>query len=248
MIRAVLIVLSISLFLLLGIPVLFVTWIIGKWNPRFRDISSLRMVQWIFRVFLWISGAEITYIGHENVPKDRAVLYVANHCSYFDIFLTYSKCPDLTGYVSKKEILKIPLLGSWMKRLYCLFLDRDDLRSGLQMILAGIESIKSGISICIFPEGTRSTDGNMLPFKEGSMKMASKTGCPIIPIAITGSADLWENHLPTVRPARVIVEYGKPIYPKELSKEEQKTLGAYTQKKIQEMLDRHSKIQREDHV
>ena len=79
----------------------------------------------------------------------------------------------------------------------------------------------------------------MIPFKEGSMKMASKTGCPIIPVAITNSAQIWEAHLPYIRPAHVIVEYGAPIYPKELSKEDQKFLGAYAQHNIQEMLDQH---------
>ena len=136
-------------------------------------------------------------------------------------------------------MLKVPLLRDWMKRLYCLFLDRSNVKEGLKTILTGIEYIKKGISICIFPEGTRSKDGNMIPFKEGSMKMASKTGCPIIPIAITNSAQIWEAHLPYIRPAHVIVEYGAPIYPKELSKEDQKFLGAYAQHKIQEMLDQH---------
>ena len=148
-------------------------------------------------------------------------------------------CPDLTGYVAKAEMLKVPLLRDWMKRLYCLFLDRSNVKEGLKTILTGIEYIKKGISICIFPEGTRSKDGNMIPFKEGSMKMASKTGCPIIPIAITNSAQIWEAHLPYIRPAHVIVEYGSPIYPKELSKEDQKFLGSYAQHKIQEMLDQH---------
>lgn len=239
MIRFILVALFLLLYLILGIPVLLVEWLIGKWSPRLRDISSLRMVQAAFKFILWITGADVTYIGRENIPRDQAVLYVGNHNSYFDILLTYSQCPDLTGYVAKVEMLKVPLLRDWMKRLYCLFLDRSDIKAGLKTILTGIEYIKKGISICIFPEGTRSKDGNMIPFKEGSMKMASKTGCPIIPIAITGSADIWEKHLPRMCPARVIVEYGAPIYPKELSKEEQKFLGAYTQQKIQTMLDRH---------
>lgn len=239
MIRFILVVLILVLYLILGIPVLLVEWIIGKWNPRFRDISCLRMVQAAFKLILWVTGADITYIGRENVPKDQAVLYVGNHCSYFDILLTYSQCPDLTGYVAKAEMLKAPLLRDWMKRLYCLFLDRTNIKAGMQVILTGIEYIKKGISICIFPEGTRSKDGRMLPFKEGSMKMASKTGCPIIPIAITNSAEIWENHFPKIRPCRAIVEYGTPILPKELTKEEQKFLGAYTQEKIQEMLDHH---------
>ena len=239
MIRFVLVALILLLYLILGIPVLLIEWVIGRWTPRFRDISCLRMVQTAFKLILWVTGADITYIGREQIPKDQAVLYICNHNSYFDILLTYSQCPDLTGYVAKSEMLRYPLLRDWMKRLYCLFLDRTDIRAGLQTILTGIDHIKNGISICIFPEGTRSRDGKMQPFKEGSMKMATKTGCAIVPIAISNSAEIMENHFPKIRPCRVIVEYGAPIYPKELSKEEQKFIGAYTQKQIQSMLDRH---------
>ena len=239
MIRFLLIALLLFLYLLFGIPVLLVELLVGKISPRARDLSCLRMVQSAFKVMLWITGANITYIGKENVPRDQAVVYVGNHNSYFDILLTYSQCPGLTGYVAKSEMLRYPLLRDWMKRLYCVFLDRTDLRAGMQMILTCIDYIKQGISICIFPEGTRSRDGKMQPFHEGSLKMASKTGCPIIPMAITNSAQIFENHLPFVRPCKVIVEYGTPIYPKELPKEQQKFLGAYTQKKIQEMLDQH---------
>lgn len=239
MIRLILVALTLLLYLILGIPVLLIEWVIGRWNPRLRDISCLRMVQAAFKLILWFTGTDITYIGRENIPKDQAVLYVGNHNSYFDILLTYSQCPDLTGYMAKSEMLRYPLLRDWMKRLYCLFLDRTDMRAGLQTILTGIDYIKQGISVCIFPEGTRSRDGQMQPFKEGSMKMAQKTGCPIIPMAITNSAEIFENHLPRVKPCRVIVEYGAPIYPKELSREEQKFLGSYTQKKIQAMLNEH---------
>ena len=239
MIRFLLIALLLFLYLLLGIPVLLVEKLVAKINPHARDISCLRMVQWAFKLMLWITGADISYIGRENVPKDRAVLYVGNHNSYFDILLTYSQCPGLTGYVAKSEMLRYPLLRDWMKRLYCVFLDRSDLRAGMQMILTCIDYIKNGISICIFPEGTRSKDGQMQPFHEGSLKMAAKTGCPIIPMAISNSAQIFENHMPFVRPCKVIVEYGAPVYPKELSRGGRKFLRADTQKKIQEMLDQH---------
>lgn len=226
-------------FLILSIPVLIAEWIVGKCSRRARDLSSLRIVQAVFRLILWETGADITVIGHENVP-DEAVLYVANHRSYFDILLTYCRCPALTGYVAKDSMEKIPLLSTWMKRLYCLFLNREDIRQGLKTILAGIEQIKSGISMCIFPEGTRNTGSDLMPFKEGSLKMAEKTGCAIVPIAITNSADIFENHFPKIKPARVILEYGKPIYPRQLSKEERKFLGAYTRGAIQEMLQKHA--------
>ncbi len=92
MLRTILAVLFAVCYLILGIPVLFVEWLIGKKNPHLRDISSLRMVQWAFRVIYRICGVKLTIIGQENVPKDTPVLYVANHNSYFDIIITYALC------------------------------------------------------------------------------------------------------------------------------------------------------------
>ena len=235
MIRFIIIALMLFLYLLLGIPVLLVEWVIGKFNQRAKDYSCLRMVQTAFRLMLKVAGVRLTVIGEENVPKDQAVLYIGNHRSYFDILLTYSRCPGLTGYVAKVEMLRYWLLRDWMKALYCLFLDREDIKAGLKTIL-------QGISICIFPEGTRNRTDEMLPFKEGSMKIAEKTGCPIIPMAITNSAEIFENHLPFIRPCHVILEYGTPILPGELSREEKKFLGSYTQNRIQEMLDKNKDL------
>ena len=242
MIRLIVIALMLFLYLLLGIPVLLVEWIIGKFNREAKDYSCLRMVQTAFKLMLKVAGVRLTVIGEEHVPTDQAVLYIGNHRSYFDILLTYSRCPRLTGYVAKIEMLRYWLLRDWMKALYCLFLDREDMKAGLKTILQGIEYIKKGISICIFPEGTRNRQEEMLPFKEGSMKIAEKTGCPIIPMAITNSAEIFENHLPFIRPCHVILEYGTPILPQKLSKEERKFLGSYTQKKIQEMLDKNKDL------
>ena len=184
-------------------------------------------------------------IGEENVPKDTPVLYIGNHRSYFDILLTYSRCPIRTGYIAKKEMEKIPLLSTWMKYLHCLFLDRKDIKQGLKTILTAVDKVKSGISICIFPEGTRNKntdDLDMLPFHEGSFKIATKTKCPIIPIAINNSADIFEAHFPKIRPAKVVVEYGKPIYPDELDKETKKHLGEYTQGIIHQMLEKNKSL------
>ena len=240
MIRSLLIVILIVAFLILSIPILIVEWIIGKFNPYARDISSLRIVQFMFKLILFVAGTKVTVIGEDRIPKDTPVLYVGNHRSYFDVVLTYARCPGLTGYVAKDSMKKIPLLSSWMKRLHCLFLNRSDIKEGLKTILQGIDQMKNGISMCIFPEGTRNkTDDLMLPFKEGSFKIAEKSGCPIIPMAITNSADVLEAHIPRVKKAHVIVEYGKPIYPNELDKEQKKKIGAYCQDVIAEMLEKN---------
>ena len=116
MIRTILALLFAVCYLILGIPVLIVEWIIRKFNRHAADISSLRMVQWAFRVICFICGVKLTVKGEENVPKDKAVLYVCNHRSYFDIIITYARCPGLTGYISKDTLGKVPLLNIWMKR------------------------------------------------------------------------------------------------------------------------------------
>lgn len=242
MIRFILIIIFVAAFLILSIPVFLVEWLIGKWNPRIRDISSLRIVQWAFKVIIWLSGVKATVIGEENIPKDTPVLFIGNHRSYFDIVLTYARCRNLTGYIAKKEMLKIPLLSRWMKFLYCLFLDRTDIKAGLKMVLTAIEHVKNGISIMIFPEGTRGKGVNeldMLPFHEGSFKIATKTGCPIIPVALTNTSAIFEDHMPKVRAMHVTIEYGRPIDPKELSHEEQKFIGKYVQDRIMEMLEKN---------
>ena len=177
--RSVLIVIFVFFYLLLGLPVLGAMWIIHKFAPAWADMAQLRLVQWAFRVIIFLSGADIEFIGEENVPKDEAVLYIGNHRSFFDIIITYSRCPRLTGYISKQSITKIPVLGLWMKRLHCLFLDRDDIKQGLKVVLAAIDQVKSGISICVFPEGTRCKNKDDLTevqsFKEGTFKIATKS-------------------------------------------------------------------------
>ncbi len=235
MIRFILVAVFLVTFLILSIPIHLVEWLIGKINPDFKNKSSQKIVQWAFKVILLISGVKLTIKGFENIPKDKAVLYVGNHRSYFDIVITYALAPNLTGYVAKKEMEKIPLLNTWMRYLHCLFLDRDNIKEGLKTILTGIEFINSGISICIFPEGTRNEEETMLPFKEGSLKMADKTGCPIVPFALTNTREIFENHFPKIKRTQVTLEYGTPIYPKELEKEERKFLGAYTRNVIEEI-------------
>ena len=143
------------LYLILTLPVVPIGLLIGVFNRQARDYMFLRMVQGVFKLIVFIAGVKLTVIGEERVPKDQAVLYVGNHRSYFDILITYARCPRLTGYVAKKSIQKVPILNMWMNFLYCLFLDRDNLKEGLKMILQGAEYLKSGISVCIFPEGTR---------------------------------------------------------------------------------------------
>lgn len=243
MIRLIIVALFLITFLILSIPMFFIEWLIGKKNPALRDISSLRIVQWAFKVILWLSGCRLTVIGEENVPIDEAVLYIGNHRSFFDIVTTYARCPRPTGYMAKKETEKVPLLSVWMRLLYCLFLDRDDIRQGLKTILKGIEHITNGISVCVFPEGTRGTGADqteLLPFREGAFKIATKTDCPIVPFALTNTSAIFEDHFPLIRGTRVTLEYGRPFRPSDLSKAEKKAIGAYTRNIISDMVKKNA--------
>ena len=207
-----------------------------------KEISSLRIVQAVFRFILWISGVKLTVIGEENVPTDVPVLYIGNHRSFFDVPITYPRCPIRTGYIAKKEMEKVPLLSTWMKRLHCLFLDRNDLKQGLKTILTAIEKVKSGISICIFPEGTRNTgeELSLLPFKGGALKIAEKSGCLIIPVAITNTENVFENHIPFIKASTVIIEFGDPIDLNAMPKEERRHIGSQVQGIIGGMLKENS--------
>ena len=241
MIRITLAGLFVVLFLLFSYLLFPIMWIIGKIHPKSKDFASLRIVQWAFGVVLWISGVEVTVKGEENIPQEPT-LFVANHRSIFDILVLYVRCQNLTGFIAKDSIEKVPSLRVWMRYLYCLFLDRKDPRSGMKIILTAIEYIQKGISICVFPEGTRNKgeELSILPFKEGTMKIATKTGCPIVPISLNNTAAIFENQFPKIYKTHITVEYGTPIYPKELEKEELKHLGAKCQAIIEKTIQRNA--------
>ena len=229
MIRFIITALFVILFLILSIPLLIAEWIIGKFNPPLKDRSSLAIVNWAFRMVLRLSGVSVTYIGEDRIPKDTPVLYV--------------RVPRTTGYISKGEFLKIPLLSNWMKNLHCLFLDRSDLKAGMKTILAAIEEIKNGVSICIFPEGTRNrTDAPLLEFHAGSLKIAEKAQCPIVPMTIANAEQIFEAHSPCIRKTKVIIEYGEPIETKNLDRTQQKALTSQVVARISETYEKNMKL------
>ena len=243
MIRFILVIAFVILFLILSIPVILVELLIGKFNPDLKNKQCLAIVQWAFRVILWMAGVKVTTIGEENIPVGEPVLYVGNHRSYFDILITYVRVKGLTGYMSKKEVKRSPLLRDWMKALHCQFIDRTDVKQGLKVILDCIELIKTGISVCVFPEGTRNREeGTFLPFHEGSFKIATKTNCAIVPMTLNNAGAIFEDHIPYVKKTHVVLEYGKPIYPKDLSKEELKHVGSYVQNIIMETHEKNKAL------
>lgn len=211
--------------LLIGILVHAVTWIVGRFDPA----AALRMRSGYIRLGMkavwFVGGGKATIIGTENIPTDRPVLFVGNHRSMMDVVLAGSLIPFPVGFISKKELEKIPLLHMQMVDINCLFLDRKDDRQALKTILKAIELIKGGQSMFIFPEGTRSKEeGKILPFHAGSFKVATKSKAPIVPVTIVGMGDVLEDHFPRLKRVPVSIEFGKPIETASLSRDEQKEL------------------------
>ncbi len=236
MIRSILAVLFVAIFLIVSLPIQGILWIVGRFDPWAKKRISLAIVSWAFRVVIFICGIKRTVIGEENVPKDQAVLYVSNHRSIFDIVITYPRVPSPTGFIAKQEILKVPLLNIWMIYLDCLFLDRKNLKKGLEMILSAIDKVKNGISIFIYPEGTRNkTDAPLGEFHKGSFKIAQKSGCPIVPVVVNHTEDIFEKHIPFIKSTHVVIEYCKPVIINELSKEDQKNIDDYIKSIIEEV-------------
>lgn len=246
MIRFILMLLILVGFLIFSIPLVWLERLVAKKDPRRQQEHSTRIVKGMLRLFFRLSGSTLTVRGAERIP-DEAVLYVGNHQSYFDIVVGYSTVPGLMGFVAKKEMEHWPFLCDWMGLVNCLMLDRKNIKEGLKTILQGIEKVKSGVSIWIFPEGTRNSNENyldLLPFKEGSLKIAEKSGCPVVPVAITGTPEIFEKHVPLIRPSHVTIEFGEPFRVKELPPEERKRAGAYTRDRIIEMLEKEQQLRR----
>ena len=242
MIKFLLVCFILIFYLIITLPLVLIEIIIGLFKPEWKDKSTRFLVRIMFRLFIFITGSKVETKGMEKLPKDEAVLFVGNHRSFFDILVTYSYLDRPLGFVAKDSLNKALILRVWMRFIHCLFLNRDDLKQGMKSILAGAEQIKNGISVFIFPEGTRGhIEGQLAEFKEGSLKMAQKAKCKIVPVALTNTAAIWEDHFPKMKAANVIMEIGDPIDLDTLEKEDKKYIGAYTQKKIQAILDKNTK-------
>lgn len=139
------------------------------------------------RSCLRLAGLKFTVNGTENLPDDEPAIYVCNHQSNFDILLLYAGLPIQFRWMAKQELFRIPLFGAAMKRAGYIPIDRSNRRQAMRSVTAAAGQIRKGASVVIFPEGTRTADGNLMPFKKGALMIASKAGVPVVPMAISGS-------------------------------------------------------------
>lgn len=237
--RSILVVIYLLFYYIFSLPMFVVGWIIGKINPEMKPRFAQTLIVRAFKDILFLSGVKVTVKGKENVLQGQAAMYAFNHRSYYDILVGYTTGPMPMAFVSKDDLAHIPLITRWMKAMHCLFLDRNDIKKGMQTILEGVELLKSGHSIYIAPEGTRNHEKELLPFHQASFKLAEKSKCPIVPVAMNNNDEIFENHFPWIHKTHVIVEYGKPISMEEMSRDEKKHVAEKVREIISEAVNRN---------
>lgn len=183
------------------------------------------------------TGAKIFVHGRENIPTNGNMLFIGNHQSNFDFALLLAELKVPVGFIAKVELIKLPLIKDWMNLIHCLFMDRGDMKQQLKTIIEGIDLLKKGYNLIVFPEGTRSKDGKVLEFKAGTFKLATKSKVPIVPFTIKGAADVLENNSHyRIAPAEVHLYIHKPIDVSSMDKEELAKIHEIVQKIVEEPL------------
>ncbi|GHV31878.1 1-acyl-sn-glycerol-3-phosphate acyltransferase [Spirochaetia bacterium] len=182
-----------------------------------------------------VTGCTCTVSGKEYIPRKGSFCLVANHNSILDIALLLAIVGRPFGFIAKKELAAVPVFNFWILFLGGLFIDRNNIRKAIGTINEGIRRIKSGGAMVVFPEGTRSKGRGMLPFKPGSLKLATKSGTPIVPVAISGTYEVFEK-TGRVHAVPVSVYFAPPIATNDIPAEERGDLPAQVQAIVEGLL------------
>ena len=220
--------LSISSFSLIKVKLM------RKKSSKNAEVYAFRRAQHIARYVLKVTKTNVEVSGTENIPKENCV-FISNHQAIFDGFALLAFLNKPFGFIAKKEIKKMPLINGWMSSIGSLYINRQNPSEAIKTIQEGVEKVKHGHSILIFPEGTRSLSSKMNSFKKGSMKLAINSKVAIVPITIDGTYNVLEvGKKVTGNKVRMVIH--KPIYVDSLNKEEVQNLSKYVQDIIEEKL------------
>jgi len=179
---------------------------------RTGNLPHTMASQWA-RFTLNCAHTKVVVKGQENIP-DGPAIYMSNHSSFFDVFTILGYLNVQFRWTVKKELFRIPLLGLAMRRIGYISIDRGNHEKALQGLMIAVEKIRSGASVVIFPEGTRTVDGKLqYPFKKGGFHLAVESGKPIVPMAVIGSREVLCKYGMKVNPGTITLIIDKPIYP-----------------------------------
>lgn len=239
LIRLLLIAFALFFYLLFGFLLLPVIWISGLFSKKPTDKIAHFYLTTACRLGIFLSGCRLHISGLENIPEDRPAVFVINHRSIFDILTVYTFLKKPTGFIAKNSLGKIPLFSYWVKLGNGLFLNRENVREGMKTILTAIDKVKRGISICIFPEGTRNRDKTkttLLPFHGGSFKVATKAKAPVVPIVLYNTSAAFEDHFPKISAEDIYIKILPLTETENLTRAEERALPEEIQNAMQNEL------------
>ena len=178
----------------------------------------------------------IKVINPENLPEEGPCVYVSNHQSYADILVLLNVIKHQTGFIAKEELASIPVFSKWILRIGSLFILRGDARESLKTISEGVDMIKDGYSLVIFPEGTRSRGGQMGEFKPGSLKLATKAKTVVVPLTINGSYKMYEEPGQITKNVTIEITVHKPVDTSQMDRKELAGLSEVLEETIKNAL------------
>ncbi|SFM98147.1 lysophospholipid acyltransferase family protein [Thermodesulforhabdus norvegica] len=194
---------------------------LGHWHARLWGFIQLKA-----------AGVRTIVRGREKIDTSRPYVYMPNHQSWFDIFVLLAHIPGQFRWLAKEELYRIPILGPAMRRIGYIPIDRSNRAKAIRSLEKAAEKIKEGTSVVIFPEGTRSPNGILLPFKKGGFMLAIQSGQPIVPISISGSYHVLPKGKWLIRPGTVTVTIHDPIATEEFDKSNRDSLMEKVRKAI----------------
>jgi 1-acyl-sn-glycerol-3-phosphate acyltransferase len=175
-------------------------------------------------ILLLLCNIKVKVIGEEKILRGKPQIFMANHQSDFDILITLAHIPIQFRWIAKKELFSIPLFGAAMRNAGYIEIDRDNRDTIAQSIDEAALRIQKGKSIMAFPEGTRSRNGEIKPFKQGVFYLAIKSGVPIVPVSIIGSGRIMPKRSLRIKPGPITMVIGNPIEVKNFNIENRQEL------------------------
>lgn len=205
----------------------------GK-RDKAQPIIENMVHRWAGRL-LAAAGGKVEVKGQENIPEGTAV-FVANHQSDFDIPVVLACVGRPRALLAKVSLSKVPGIHGWMDLLQCVYVDRADEKQSVRALMDSTKLVKSGVSMTIFPEGTRSKGGPVKEFKGGAFRIATSAKVPVVPVTIEGTYHLLEEYY-RIRPGKVMVTIHKPIPTAGMNRQEVRELPECVREQILSIMD-----------
>ena len=199
-----------------GLSTLLVGPFLLAWAFLTRDINPLyNVATWLGITGVRLAGVKIELRGMENLAAGQNYIFMSNHVSNLDPPVLIPVIPGRCSVLVKKELFRLPILGTGMKMAALVPVDRSNRESAIESVNAATQVLRQGLHMVIYPEGTRSTDGRLLPFKKGPFHLAIDSGVPIVPVTLLGTYEAWPKTRFALRPGTAIVVFHPPVSPRD---------------------------------